>query len=602
VSVSDSGNTDRSYGAITFLANPNSIWEPGATVIVTNLGPDNIGHVLRIGDTTGSTGADWAAVQLDPAFPAPNFRALMTTNPAFPVGSVTTNTLGASNLGGGGGGGGPTGSIVSQGTVPPGVPAGGEFISIRPQPKINASDKVIFRSWLRLGFGLVTAASDTGIWYQDGAGTLTLAAREGNAAAGVADSYGSFNFDPAWSDSGTYAFSAYLLANHSGIWEGVSGGGAPALVLRGNDPAPGVSGALVASLANAVGRNQSGSLVTRMFMKIGAGGVTSANDGAVLAGPAGNLQIVAREGTPAPGTSGYFSGLMIPDWVRQDSAGRVLFTGVLCSQLQPTTINAYNNTGIWMKDGLTTQVVAIGGMQAQGLDAGIVYFQPRWGVLAAGKVAFRSNLRGTGVLANLNDAAVFAGAPGSLAVVARTGVTAGPGAPVGAVGAAFAKLGLPRIGKGASQSTAHRSELKAGVGGVTTANNEGIWAESGGTVEMIVREGASVPGVAGVFFGPIGEPYVGENGAVCFTAKLTGAGIAAANDSAWFCKASGGGISMLLREGQSLPTDAGPCTVADVQLLYASPEEERVVNVAGTMSVQIRYTNGRTGIAIIDLP
>src|SRR5687767_11764858 len=99
------------------------------------------------------------------------------------------------------------------------------------------------------------------------------------------------------------------------------------------------------------------------------GTATSTNNGVVYAGAPGALNVVARTGEPAPGLPG-------------------------------------------------VQFVApqFGG------------FGPRVSINNAGHVAFATAVGGAGVT-TANDAAIFAGAPGSLGVVARKGDAASPSLP-----------------------------------------------------------------------------------------------------------------------------------------------------------------------------
>jgi hypothetical protein len=340
-----------------------------------------------------------------------------------------------------------------------------------------------------------------------------------------------------------------------------------------------------------------------LFLKAGVGGVATTDDGAIVNGPSSALQIIAREGSAAPGTDGKFANLFFPDWVQQDAAGRVTYIGVLASQTRPTAITANNNMGVWLWDSGVTTLVARGGDAAAGLPAGVLYYQPRWSLVWNGKVTFRSSLRGA-VVAGVDYAAIFAGTPGgSLGAIARLGVISGAGIPAGVAGAAYSKLGNPRLARSAGAETAFRGELKVGVGPVaSTAENEGIWKESGGVVSLLVREGMSVPGLSGVSFGALGEPFLGENGRVCFTAKLTGAGVLTNADSAWFAEDSSGNIRLLLREGQVLATVGGPRTVNDVQSLNANPEDERIMNSAGTFVTHVPFLYSHTALVTIAVP
>lgn len=486
--------------------------------------------------------------------------------------------------------------IASTGTLPTGVP-GGSFQSLRPGPKVNEPGQVAFRGWLTIGTGGVSSTDDTGIWYQDSGSALQLAAREGDAAAGVADLYGSFNFNPAWLDSGAYAFSAYLVTNHSGIW--TSSGGAPTPELVAGDLAPGLAGETVATFANPVHMGNSGQLATKMSLTTGVAGVTAYTDGAIVYGTPGSLSVIAREGSPAGGTAGKFAGLLSTDWLSLDDNGRLIFAATLASQTTPVAINTYNNTGLWLYDGGTTTVVARGGDPVTDLS-GLVYLAPRWGVISQGKVAFRSTLRGA-VVPGVNDQILSSGLPGALNTMARTGVPSGIGSPAGVAGASYSVLGYPRICRSPAAEVVFRAEMKAGVGGVTLTDNEGLWKESGGSIQLLVREGQASP-IPGLTFGAIGEPYGGENGQVVFSARVVGLGVTASNDTGLFCEQSDGSFRLMLREGDSLLTDGGLRTVGDVQNTYIYPEDNRALNSNGVLVLQAPFVGGHTALVRMVVP
>jgi hypothetical protein len=482
---------------------------------------------------------------------------------------------------------------------------------VRPGPKINEPGRISLRGWLTVGPGSVTSASDSGIWFQNAFGLLTLAALEGSLAPDGLDTWGSLNYNPAWADDGSYAFPALLMLNHSGIVRGAAYSPTLTWVLKGNDPAPGLTaGETVSSLASPLLMNASGQLAIKMALKTGVAGVTTSTDGVILAGnPAsGTFLPIAREGAAAPGAAGgKFSTLLGTDFLSIDHSGRVLFSAILASRTTAPVINTSNNTGIWQHDlaSGTAVIVARGGSAAPGLS-GPVYKAPAWGLISSGKVTFRTTLAGSGVTAGSNDVAILSGIPDlTLTALARTGVTSGAGVPAGLTGAAYAKLGYPRLSAGPGAEVAFRGELKVGAGPVTlTSHNEGIWKESGGAVRLLVREGDPAPGLPGIKLGALGEPVVGESGQVAFTARLVPSPTAVAStaDSAWFCERTDGGIDLMLREGAVLASEAGPRTVADLLNIYAYPEEHRTMNIHGITCIQISCVGGQTAIVRFAAP
>jgi hypothetical protein len=290
-----------------------------------------------------------------------------------------------------------------------------------------------------------------------------------------------------------------------------------------------------------------------------------------------------------------------------DEGGRLLYGATLNSRAIAPIVNASNNTGLWMYDFGTgsSTLVARGGDAAPGL-ASLLLYQPKWGLVSGGKIAFRSTLRGS-VTVGVDDSAIFSGTPGgggSLTARARLGVSSGAGAPAGVPGAQFALLDYPRMSAGPSANIAFRGELKTALGGPTSANNEGIWKESSGAVNLLAREGDAAPGLPGLLLGPLGQPFVGENGRVCFNAKLVAGSSTptAGNDSAWFSERSDGSIAPLLREGDVLPTEVGPRTVGELYQNYATPEDNRTMNIHGVMCYQVPFVGAHTGLVILVSP
>lgn len=568
--------------------------DPGADILTYSITSGNTGGAFSINPSTGEiTVANVGAVdyEANPVFTLAI--QVMDSDGATGTTTVTVNILDLDEI-----------LIASGVTTPTGAPLGAAFHSLRPGPKINnTNDRCIFRAWLVIDNITVTTVTDTGIWYQDNTGVLQLLAQEGNAALGGADVYGTFNFNPAWTDGANYAFTSALVVNGSGLFTGSGGTVTPVLI--GGSPAPGLPSATIGSLNSPVMMNEAGQMAVKMVLQTGVGGVTTSNDGTIVFGTAGGgMSIIAQEGSAAPGTTGKFSGLQSTDWISMDESGNVIYYAQLSGQTTPTPINTTNNTGLWLYSaaGGTTSVVARAGDAVPGLAPGLVYYQPRWGVISGGKVAFQSTIRGAGVTAGVNDKVVHSGMPGSVGVAARTGVSSGAGAPVGVpTGASFSNLGYPRLGKGAAHATAFRGEMKAGLGGVTLTNNEGIWKEQDGTVTLVVREGMA-SGIGATTLGSIGEPGVGENGRIHFTARLVGAGVTSSNDSVLFAEDGSGGFGMMLREGTVLPVGLTSKTVADLHNTYAFPEDARTMNVDGTMAFQAPFTDGNSGLLISNAP
>ncbi|MEZ6146917.1 MAG: hypothetical protein R3B91_16165 [Planctomycetaceae bacterium] len=97
VSALDGTVGDRGYAPIVFSGTAEGLTETGATFVDTGFGSDDVIHMMRIGDSIGSTTADWVAFELDDASVPPDFLIEFSTDPAYEVGAVITDHLGASN-------------------------------------------------------------------------------------------------------------------------------------------------------------------------------------------------------------------------------------------------------------------------------------------------------------------------------------------------------------------------------------------------------------------------------------------------------------------------------------------------------------------------
>ncbi len=128
----------------------------------------------------------------------------------------------------------------------------------------------------------------------------------------------------------------------------------------------------------------------------------------------------------------------------------------------------------------------------------------------------------------------------TLRVVAVTGdVAPGTG---GATYASFNAPALNDVGE-----TAFRALLTGG--GVTTANNVGIFTSRG----LAAREGDVAPGTDSAVFISPGAPALNNTGETAFTGLLSGAGVTGANNGGIFTT----GVGLVAREGDVAPGTGG---------------------------------------------
>jgi hypothetical protein len=202
----------------------------------------------------------------------------------------------------------------------------------------------------------VTLSNDRAVWVGGPVGPLALAAREGQAAPGAGGATFT-DFEGTLLDSGgDVAFRATLSDGGSGIWAGPAG--AVQLAARDGSAAAGTTGQFANFIAGDF--NDLGQVAFEAGLEVGVGGVTASDDRGVWAGAPGALALIAREGEIAPDTGSRvfetFSGPLIND------AGGVLFRGFLDTD---------TGTGLYLDDGGSLGKVVASGDAAPGTDLGL---------------------------------------------------------------------------------------------------------------------------------------------------------------------------------------------------------------------------------------
>ncbi|MCH8148122.1 MAG: hypothetical protein IH987_09050 [Planctomycetes bacterium] len=217
-------------------------------------------------------------------------------------------------------------------------------------------------------------------------------------------------------------------------------------VALSGDPAPDTGAGVVFDHFNSaeIVINDAGQVAFRSVL-VGPG-VNSDNDRGIWSEGNGALSLVAREGSPAPGTAAgvEFSGVLDP-FLSDD--GTVGFYGFL---RDPGVNLDENHIGIWSGPPGDLSLIARLGTQAPGLDPGTnfgVFNTPAYGHF--GEAAYFSLLSGTGV-DGTNFRSIWSEDMGSPRLVARMG-SAPPDTNPGVV---FENFGFPVI-NGAGQSAFH---------------------------------------------------------------------------------------------------------------------------------------------------
>ena len=212
-------------------------------------------------------------------------------------------------------------------------------------------------------------------------------------------------------------------ANEAAIYAGPAAG--PQLVARTGNAAPGTAaGVNYSGLDGSPSLNGTGQVA--YLASLTGTGITTANNAAIYAGPVAGPQLVAREGSAAPGTAAGVNYSVLNDTPALNDAGQVAYRAGLTG----TGVTTANDAAIYAGPAAGPQLVAREGSAAPGTEAGVNYlsfFTNSTTLNDAGQVAYRAVLTGAGIT-TANDSAIYAGPAADPRLVARTG-DAAPGTP-----------------------------------------------------------------------------------------------------------------------------------------------------------------------------
>jgi hypothetical protein len=247
--------------------------------------------------------------------------------------------------------------VVRSGNQAPDMPAGTSFFGINP-PVMNSDGNIAFYADLRPAGTGINPDNSNGIW-SSGRGSLALVAVSGMAAPGLEPGakFATFVTNPVINKEGAIAFSADLhvgpggvtTENAAGIWSDKSG--QLDLVIRGGDSAPALRPGAKFSYFQAVDLNNSGDISFNAKLQPFVAGLDDPNDSGIWLKSGETLQLVAQEGSHAPGTP---AGVVFEDLASGytdaslNGRGRVAFAGILKSD--GSLVTEANNDGIWAQD------------------------------------------------------------------------------------------------------------------------------------------------------------------------------------------------------------------------------------------------------------
>ncbi len=369
-------------------------------------------------------------------------------------------------------------TVAVEGDIAPGAVEGSTFFAFNDPGAIGTG--IAFRAFLRtVGFN----DCDEGLWVGPATG-LGLVACEGFPAPETEPGTtfltpgGGFPGTSVANDVGQVAFPSRLrgigvsIFEDEGIWVGSPDN--VRLLAREGDQAPGTpSGVTFIGIPqSAIRLNNAGQVAFSSVVR--GAGVTSANDRGIWFGSlAANLELVAREGDPAPGTD---PGVVFREFVglgasRENvvlnDAGEVLFLGIITGP----GVMFGNDRGIWIGTPGNLRLVVRSGDQVPGQPPGTTYVAPFAPTLNnAGEIAFLSRLS-TSTATHL-----WVGDPSLPSLVVRTGDSA-PGTDPGVN---FAGLFPPVLG--GNGDVAFRASVTA-----PSIEQLGLWAGGPDFLELVAR-------------------------------------------------------------------------------------------------------------------
>jgi hypothetical protein len=345
----------------------------------------------------------------------------------------------------------------------------------------------------------------------------------------------------------------FLVSAGTLVWAGTWAAGATITpVARRGAAAPATVAGTTFSQLTSPAINAGGQVVFRGLLS--GGGSTSATNTGVWVGTPGHLTHAARAGNAAPGTTSNFAFFDDSTWapVISDS-GAIAFSTEVTGGLSST------RGGVWTGTPGNLALIARSADPAPGTP---YYFgTPMLPAMinASGVVAFYDDVRATAGGGVFMGETLFSGAPLGAWTPSATPNTQAPGTPAGVN---FAGIKLPNLND--AGGVAFVAQL-AGSGVVTDVNDQGLWAGSAASPQLVARMGSQAPGtpIGTVFSVDTGSDVAFDglttnvNGRVAFQARLSGTGVTTSNmDGIW--SGAPAAATLVAREGsQAVGVPAG---------------------------------------------
>ncbi|HEV8608254.1 MAG TPA: choice-of-anchor tandem repeat NxxGxxAF-containing protein [Tepidisphaeraceae bacterium] len=458
------------------------------------------------------------------------------------------------------------------------APGGGAFSAFPYHSFIDDANQIVF-----LGATDGNTHTPNGIFLATPTGNQ-LVAKAGAPAPGLADGVQISGFDINYhrvNTAGQVTFEGYLAgpgidstgddntnAGSNWIWSN----GQLQLIAQFQTPAPGTN-----ALFRTFDRTTLNDLGQVAFRGVLTGpSVTAANDSASWMGAPGDLQILAREGNPAPGGLVY-GDMQGFDYPVLSPKGKVAFLANVAGGNDP-----FNNRAFFAGTPGNLELVAHSGDAAPGTNSTFHDIHGGWNtprINDNGQVIFVSTL-------NDGTRGIWSGKAGQLQLVARTEDPA-PGLS-GATYDFFFDLGLNARG-----DIAFRADVKP-----TDDEAFAIYGGRPNHPDLIAASGQHAPGTEeGVLFGYLTDPVINKDGQVAFFGYLTGENSRGPNDYGIFATGHNGDLRLIARFGDDF--EVAPGDIRTIQALsHAGVFGTHILtfNAESNLVFLAKFTDGSEGI------
>lgn len=499
-------------------------------------------------------------------------------------------------------------TVALSGQLAPGG-GGATFSNFNSSIELLGAGRGAFSAKLSIGPGGVTTTSDSGIWSEKG-GALNLVVREGEAAPGTSAGvlFGELSVG-RWNSSGALAFESALQAgtggvtssNDTGIWANVGNG--LQLIAREGSPAPGTpSGVVFGDSFLGPNLNADGELALTANLKTGVGPVTTADNEGIWVMRGGQpLSLLVREGQQTTANP-------VPVTIGGSNLDLTNLSYPEIDLLGRVSFNGHfieGGTGFWSERTGNLELTYRSGMQAPDAVPGVKFFS--FGGFpytnANGRYSDQHTLTGGDVSGVFeNGRGIYNDATGELKEIARGGQPA-PGT---AAGTLFGFLSPPSFNDLGQSS--FFGILRNAASSIPTTANEGFWSDASGTLKLIVREGDAAPGIdSGAVVGPIDlhayRPTLNNVGQSAFPLKLLQGvgGVTVDNDTGYWAQDVTGALRLIIREGDQLTVAPGDIRTIASFGLNGDARSFRFDDL-GNLMFRANFTDGSQGLFIANVP